>query len=182
MRKIIGLLVIVTIAAMIATNVIAAEDTPATDADTAATEEVTTDTNNMYIPGEAYAGILYTQSDHNLSGTRVVGDSGIGVKGGYFVADNADISFSYVAGTWTIGTLSAGASEIRLMGNYHYPFVHSSSITLGGLIGVGHPVGATGARLIITMINELKRRGKKFGCASLCASGGPGHAFIVEAL
>jgi acetyl-CoA C-acetyltransferase len=53
---------------------------------------------------------------------------------------------------------------------------------VGSGIGLGHPVGATGARLIITMINELKRRGKKYGCASLCASGGPAHAFIVEAL
>jgi len=53
---------------------------------------------------------------------------------------------------------------------------------VGSGISMGHPVGATGARLIITMINELKRRGKKFGCAALCASGGPGHAFIVEAL
>jgi len=53
---------------------------------------------------------------------------------------------------------------------------------VGSGISMGHPVGATGARLVITMINELKRRGKKFGCASLCASGGPGHAFIVEAL
>jgi len=32
------------------------------------------------------------------------------------------------------------------------------------------------------MINQLKQRGEQFGCASLCASGGPGHAFIVEAL
>ncbi len=53
---------------------------------------------------------------------------------------------------------------------------------VGSGIGLGHPVGATGARLIITMINQLKRRGERFGCASLCASGGPGHAFIVEAL
>lgn len=53
---------------------------------------------------------------------------------------------------------------------------------VGSGISMGHPVGATGARLVITMINELKRRGKKFGCAALCASGGPGHAFIVEAL
>ncbi len=53
---------------------------------------------------------------------------------------------------------------------------------VGSGISMGHPVGATGARLIITMINELKRRGKKFGCASLCASGGPAHAFIVESL
>jgi len=52
----------------------------------------------------------------------------------------------------------------------------------GSGISLGHPVGATGARIMITMINELKRRGKKFGCASLCASGGPAHAFIVEVL
>lgn len=53
---------------------------------------------------------------------------------------------------------------------------------VGSGISMGHPVGATGARLIVTMMGELKRRGKKFGCASLCASGGPGHAFIVEML
>ena len=53
---------------------------------------------------------------------------------------------------------------------------------VGSGISMGHPVGATGARLVITMMNELKRRGKKFGCAALCASGGPGHAFIIEML
>ena len=53
---------------------------------------------------------------------------------------------------------------------------------VGSGISLGHPVGATGVRLIITMINELKRRGKQFGCAALCASGGPAHAFIVEVL
>jgi acetyl-CoA C-acetyltransferase len=53
---------------------------------------------------------------------------------------------------------------------------------VGSGISMGHPVGATGARLVVTMINELKRRGQKYGCAALCASGGPGHAFIVEAL
>lgn len=53
---------------------------------------------------------------------------------------------------------------------------------VGSGISLGHPVGATGARLILTMIHELKRRGGKYGCASLCASGGPAHAFIVEIL
>lgn len=51
---------------------------------------------------------------------------------------------------------------------------------VGSGISLGHPVGATGARLILTLINEMKRRGVKYGCASLCASGGPAHAFIVE--
>jgi len=53
---------------------------------------------------------------------------------------------------------------------------------VGSGIGLGHPVGATGARLIITMINEMKRREARYGCASLCASGGPAHAFIVESI
>ncbi|MBN1652931.1 MAG: thiolase family protein [Deltaproteobacteria bacterium] len=51
---------------------------------------------------------------------------------------------------------------------------------VGSGIALGHPVGATGARLILTLIHEMKRRGVKRGCASLCASGGPAHAFIVE--
>ncbi len=53
---------------------------------------------------------------------------------------------------------------------------------VGSGIALGHPVGATGARIILTLINEMKRRGVKRGCASLCASGGPAHAFIVESL
>lgn len=53
---------------------------------------------------------------------------------------------------------------------------------VGSGISLGHPVGATGARIIITMINEMKRRKVKYGCASLCASGGPAHAFIVESI
>jgi acetyl-CoA C-acetyltransferase len=51
---------------------------------------------------------------------------------------------------------------------------------VGSGIALGHPVGATGARIILTLIHEMKRRGVRRGCASLCASGGPAHAFIVE--
>jgi acetyl-CoA C-acetyltransferase len=53
---------------------------------------------------------------------------------------------------------------------------------VGSGIALGHPVGCTGVRLIITLINEMKRRGVKYGCASLCSSGGPGHTFIVESI
>lgn len=52
----------------------------------------------------------------------------------------------------------------------------------GSGISLGHPVGCTGVRLVISMISEMKRRGVQFGCASLCAGGGPGAAIIVEAL
>ncbi|MEA4925637.1 MAG: thiolase family protein [Syntrophomonadaceae bacterium] len=53
---------------------------------------------------------------------------------------------------------------------------------VGSGISIGHPVGATGARLVVTLINEMKRRGVRYGCASLCASGGPGVAIIVESI
>lgn len=52
----------------------------------------------------------------------------------------------------------------------------------GSGISLGHPVGATGLRLVIATISELKRRGQKYGCASLCAGGGPSMATVVEVL
>ncbi|WML53412.1 thiolase family protein [Neobacillus sp. PS3-12] len=52
----------------------------------------------------------------------------------------------------------------------------------GSGISLGHPVGCTGARLLTTLIYEMQRRGSKYGCASLCAGGGPAAAMIVEAL
>ncbi len=50
----------------------------------------------------------------------------------------------------------------------------------GSGISLGHPVGATGSRLVITLMNELKKRGKKYGLATLCAGGGMGTAVIIE--
>src|SRR5690349_10843370 len=52
----------------------------------------------------------------------------------------------------------------------------------GGAIAIGHPLGATGARLLLTLMLELRRRGKKYGVASACIGGGQGIAMIVEAL
>lgn len=52
----------------------------------------------------------------------------------------------------------------------------------GGAIALGHPLAATGARLILTVLLELKRRKKRFGLASACIGGGQGIAIIVEAL
>jgi acetyl-CoA acetyltransferase family protein len=51
----------------------------------------------------------------------------------------------------------------------------------GGAIAIGHPLGASGARLVLTLLLELRRRGKKYGVASACIGGGQGIAMIVEA-
>uniref|UniRef100_A0A832ML67 Thiolase family protein n=1 Tax=Eiseniibacteriota bacterium TaxID=2212470 RepID=A0A832ML67_UNCEI len=50
----------------------------------------------------------------------------------------------------------------------------------GGAIALGHPVGASGARLLLTLCMELRRRGLKRGAAALCVGGGQGAAFVVE--
>ena len=50
----------------------------------------------------------------------------------------------------------------------------------GGAIALGHPIGASGARLILSLLKELKRQGKKRGIASLCIGGGQGEAALLE--
>jgi acetyl-CoA acyltransferase len=50
----------------------------------------------------------------------------------------------------------------------------------GGAIALGHPVGATGTRLVLTLAKEMKRRGSQFGLATLCIGGGQGGAMILE--
>jgi acetyl-CoA acetyltransferase family protein len=52
----------------------------------------------------------------------------------------------------------------------------------GGAIALGHPLGATGARLVITILNELRRNGLRYGLATACIGGGQGIAMIVEAM
>ena len=50
----------------------------------------------------------------------------------------------------------------------------------GGGISLGHPVGMTGARLIVSLVHEMRRRGVRYGGASLCGGGGPSTSMIVE--
>ena len=51
---------------------------------------------------------------------------------------------------------------------------------MGGSIAIGHPFGATGARITTTLVNELARRGGQFGLMTVCAAGGLGFAMVVE--
>jgi len=51
----------------------------------------------------------------------------------------------------------------------------------GGAISLGHPLGASGARILVTLIHTLQRTGLKRGCAALCIGGGMGIAICIEA-
>ncbi|APH03344.1 acetyl-CoA C-acetyltransferase [Bacillus weihaiensis] len=50
----------------------------------------------------------------------------------------------------------------------------------GGAVAIGHPIGASGARILITLIHELKRRGGGIGIAAICSGGGQGDAIMVQ--
>jgi acetyl-CoA C-acetyltransferase len=52
----------------------------------------------------------------------------------------------------------------------------------GGAIALGHPVGMSGTRVVLTLINELRRRGGGVGAAALCGGGGQGDAAILRTL
>jgi acetyl-CoA C-acetyltransferase len=52
----------------------------------------------------------------------------------------------------------------------------------GSGCGLGHPIAATGARMVVTMLGELRRRGAALGCVAMCAGGGMGSALILESL
>ena len=52
----------------------------------------------------------------------------------------------------------------------------------GGAIALGHPIGASGARILVTLIHEMKRQKKNKGCATLCIGGGMGIALCVESI
>jgi acetyl-CoA C-acetyltransferase len=52
----------------------------------------------------------------------------------------------------------------------------------GGAIALGHPLGATGARLMTTMLNELERTGGRYGLQTMCEGGGQANVTIIERL
>jgi acetyl-CoA C-acetyltransferase len=50
----------------------------------------------------------------------------------------------------------------------------------GGSVALGHPLGATGARIVVTLINALRARGGGVGAATLCGGGGQGDAIVIK--
>jgi acetyl-CoA C-acetyltransferase len=59
-------------------------------------------------------------------------------------------------------------------------FSHDIVNVNGGAVGIGHPVAASGARVLVTLIHELRRRGGGIGVGTLCAGGGMGSATVLE--
>ena len=69
---------------------------------------------------------------------------------------------------------------MALMAELNVP--HDKVNVHGGACALGHPIGASGARIIVTLIHALQRHGKKKGVATLCIGGGEGTAMAIELL
>ncbi len=70
----------------------------------------------------------------------------------------------------------------ELAGEHHvdYDFLLERTNVNGGAIALGHPVGSSGNRILVTLIHEMKKRDLKYGLASLCIGGGMGTAIIIK--
>ena len=78
---------------------------------------------------------------------------------------------------WEINEAFASVSlnSIRMLG------IDEEKVNVnGGAVAIGHPIGASGARIIGTLVHELRRRGGGMGCAAICSGGGQGDALILE--
>ena len=78
---------------------------------------------------------------------------------------------------WEINEAFASVTlnSIRMLG------IDEDSVNVnGGAVALGHPIGASGARIIATLVHELRRRGGGLGCAAICSGGGQGDAIILR--
>ncbi len=75
----------------------------------------------------------------------------------------------------------AFASVVLAWARYHHPDMDRVNVN-GGAIALGHPLGASGARLTATLVNELERSGGRYGLQTMCEGGGMANALILENL
>lgn len=59
---------------------------------------------------------------------------------------------------------------------------HAQTNVFGGAVAIGHPLGSSGSRIVITLLSVLKQKGGKYGCAGICNGGGGASAMVIEAL
>lgn len=59
---------------------------------------------------------------------------------------------------------------------------HEKTNVYGGAVSLGHPIGASGARILVTLMNAMKRKKAKYGCAAICIGGGEALSLVIERL
>ena len=86
-----------------------------------------------------------------------------------------NVGKDYAAYQAIVNTLTMHPEDMKELG-----IAHDKLNVHGGACALGHPIGASGARLVVTLLHALKRHGKKRGVAALCIGGGEATAIAVE--
>lgn len=128
----------------------------------------------------------YTGLDPKRMGLGpVFATSELFAKSGMSMADMDLIEINEAFAAQVLACLKAYASKsfasARLQFNSAVATIDPAKVNVnGGAIALGHPVGMTGSRLVLTLLHELRTRGLQRGLATLCIGGGQGVAFILE--
>jgi acetyl-CoA C-acetyltransferase len=72
------------------------------------------------------------------------------------------------------------AVTMAAMKECHIP--HEKINVFGGAVALGHPIGASGARILVTLMNAMKKKKAKFGCTAICIGGGEALSLVIERL
>lgn len=86
----------------------------------------------------------------------------------------------YEPGDLDLAEFNEAFAAVSLWAERTLELPHDKVNVHGGAVALGHPLGATGARIVVTLINALRRRGGGLGAAALCGGGGQGDALVVK--
>jgi acetyl-CoA C-acetyltransferase len=84
------------------------------------------------------------------------------------------------AGDIDLWEINEAFSAVAMAAMDDYKIAHEKVNVYGGAVALGHPIGASGARILTTLLNGMYRKNSKFGLATLCIGGGEASALIVE--
>ena len=84
------------------------------------------------------------------------------------------------AGDIDLWEINEAFSAVAMAAMDDYKIAHEKVNVYGGAVALGHPIGASGARILTTLLNGMHRKNSKFGLATLCIGGGEASALIVE--
>ncbi|MDD3055333.1 MAG: thiolase family protein [Aliarcobacter sp.] len=133
-----------------------------------------------FISDYSYAGL----DAHRMGLGPVYATKKLFVKTGITLKDIDLIEINEAFAAQVIANLKAFASEEFCQKTFNSPALGEIDESIlnvnGGAIALGHPVGMSGARIVLTALKELKRRNKNKALATLCIGGGQGAAFLLE--
>ena len=84
------------------------------------------------------------------------------------------------AGDIDLWEINEAFSAVVMAAMDDFKIVHEKVNVYGGAVALGHPIGASGARILTTLLNGMHRKNSKYGLATLCIGGGEASALIVE--